>query len=707
MKKRISLIITLLLLLALAGCSVPLIERTDPAPSESARVSTSTSAAERDENISFLQALSISLEEYLDEDGAFGLETIKYRTRTFNREVDLLFADRMYTLSFTGDLTTEQGHWHVIRHTNGQYWNTQDNIDYQTPVMNAKCLYAVADREDVLGQQDKLINDNSLTSAFFYNFYLLKFYNRYFQDAPEKVDFNGIPCWCYTLIREYDSSLVPAGSKERSLFYFRQDNWHFVYEQTNIITPDGTVIPDKEMRTLSGKEAEDFYREKADLFTDVDYRDLHGEHTLTVIIDPGEAGEITYRCPMNSGENIYPYFPDPARSLYLDRTGTVEAEGRDLANGGADVTVYAIKKEQTETDPAGTEPETVPPETADSPRETTEPDPPAFTEENITPYNELVADLAYAVLQRGSVYSLSGSLELTRSEAAARFKLDTDGALFEYSYLNNELLLEPVFEGTYDAENNVRYCKANQEEISRTLKALLDLEISREDFPEVYDSYESPLCIWNQNGLFLCVPMMGEAPGTVWEDLVLTEEKALLYADVFEPFNSIPTDHLVITLVPAENELGFTIESISLNPNAVADMGLGDGYYGLWTAMEEVASYSTAPGGRNYDAMEGDYTEGQEVTFTMKSSGRYIKFTKDYIETTFVLDIYDLSDGRGGHMLYNEAGYVIRVPVSPAIRNPMPTAFADIIAYFKWVFSDGPCELFDFKVQDGMVRCCQ
>ena len=69
-------------------------------------------------------------------------------------------------------------------------------------------------------------------------------------------------------------------------------------------------------------------------------------------------------------------------------------------------------------------------ESTDDPRQTTESDPttaelpPAFTAENIAPYNDFVTDLAYAVLQRGSVYSLSGSLELTRSEAAARFKLE-------------------------------------------------------------------------------------------------------------------------------------------------------------------------------------------------------------------------------------------------------------------------------------------
>ncbi len=190
----------------------------------------------------------------------------------------------------------------------------------------------------------------------------------------------------------------------------------------------------------------------------------------------------------------------------------------------------------------------------------------ALTEEIITPYNNIVTKLAYAILQRGSANGLSGSKVLTRSEAAERFRLDTDGALFEYCYLNDALLLEKTFEGTYDAKNSVRYCKTNQEEIVRTLKALLDLELSRNDFPEAYDSKKSPLCIWNQDGLYLCVPMMGESPGPRWKDLVIQNGMALLYADVFEPFNSVPTDQIVVTLIPAENDLGFTIESISLNP---------------------------------------------------------------------------------------------------------------------------------------------
>ena len=193
---------------------------------------------------------------------------------------------------------------------------------------------------------------------------------------------------------------------------------------------------------------------------------------------------------------------------------------------------------------------------------------------------------------------------------------------------------------------------------------------------------------------------MGEAPGAVYKDLEFTEGKALLYADVFEPFNNVPTDWLVITLIPAENELGFTIESISLNPKAAADAGLGDGEYALWNAMQEVRDIKYAGKGDNLDVFEEAYTEGQEVTFTMKSSGRYIKFTKDYIETTFMLDC--LENGGFSHCC-NQDGELIRVPISPAVRDSNWASFSDMIGYYEWVFSEGACELFVFEVTDGMV----
>ena len=331
--------------------------------------------------------------------------------------------------------------------------------------------------------------------------------------------------------------------------------------------------------------------------------------------------------------------------------------------------------------------------------ESTEAPAPAFTKENIEPYKKHVTDLAYAVLQRGSDNGLYGSAELSRSEAAARFKLKTDGALFQYCYLNDELLRERTFEGTYDAQNDVRYCLTNQEEIVRTLKALLDLEIGKNDFPESYDSSNCSMCIWNEKGLYLCVPMMGEAPGAKDKDLVLSDGKALLYAEVFEPFNNVPTDELVITLIPAENELGFTIESISLNPNDAADTAWEDGIYSLWEALQEVSELKFK-GGNNLDALEVDYQAGQEVTATLKSSGRYIKFTKDYIETTFALAFINSADER---VLYNQTGEILRVPVSPALVNTSWESLGDYFAFCKWVFSEAACELFHMDVKDGIV----
>lgn len=370
-------------------------------------------------------------------------------------------------------------------------------------------------------------------------------------------------------------------------------------------------------------------------------------------------------------------------------SGSYTKPGREQTESSQNATM--------ETDPttAGRE-QTVPAEPSVPATEEPVMIPPAFTEENITPYNGIVTDLAYAVLQRGSDYSLSGSREMTRSEAGTRFKLDTDGALFEYCYRNDALLLDPVFGGTYDAERNIRYCRTDQDEISRTLKALLDLEIKKEDFPGEYDSRTSPLCIWNQNGLFLCLPMMGEAPGAVWKNLELAEGKALLYADVFEPFNNVPTDRLVVTLVPAKNELGFTIESISLNPNAAAD--LPDGTYHPRTFDEHIDEILPRTGygyERNYNTVTVDYKEGVEMTVTLKSNGQYIKLTKDYLETTFSLD------GLIGYdeHIKTQGGELIRIPVSPAIRNDI----ANWLQFMEWIFTEGAFELFCFEIEDGMM----
>ena len=370
MKRRILILISLLLALGLAGCAGASMGQTDKEPGKPVEKSTANqtkdngtdpekaTAAEAGQpvrRISFMQALAISPDEYLDADGAFGFETIRYRSTAWNRETDLFFTDKAYRLEYTGDLATEQGNWSVLRHTNGQYWNTLDHIGQQPAVPDGKNLFAVADTEDLLKQNPIFSPD--LRSSLLIS---LEDYNPYIKDEPEMVDLNGIPCWRYTVseesIPEYSGKDIPAGSVERSLIYFRQDNCHFVYAQTDIITPDGTVIPKTVIRTMSGKEAWDFYRKKADLFADVDVRDRHGDHTLTVIIDPGEAEEITYFCPMNGGEKMMTYFS--GRKLYMDRAGTVSAAILDIADSGMDRTVYAIKDSSAgkNTEPLPTEP---------------------------------------------------------------------------------------------------------------------------------------------------------------------------------------------------------------------------------------------------------------------------------------------------------------------------------------------------------------
>ena len=131
------------------------------------------------------------------------------------------------------------------------------------------------------------------------------------------------------------------------------------------------------------------------------------------------------------------------------------------------------------------------------------------------------------------------------------------------------------------------------------------------------------------------------------------------------------------------------------NPVTPSMPALIDGYYSFWTAMQEALSSNYE---RNYDALEELYLEGEKATFTMKSNGRYVTFTKDYIETTFT---FDGNDEHGDYTVYNEAGEVIRFPVSPDI--PVPSDFADSIAFCEWIFTEGAFELFSFYLEDGVV----
>ena len=119
----------------------------------------------------------------------------------------------------------------------------------------------------------------------------------------------------------------------------------------------------------------------------------------------------------------------------------------------------------------------------------------------------------------------------------------------------------------------------------------------------------------------------------------------------------------------------------------------------MWEALQEVSELKFK-GGNNLDALEVDYQAGQEVTATLKSSGRYIKFTKDYIETTFALAFINSADER---VLYNQTGEILRVPVSPALVNASWESLGDYFAFCKWVFSEAACELFHMDVKDGIV----
>ena len=374
MKKLRFVLLVLLLALVLAGCTGSGNERSDKAPSESAPKNSSNkaendrskpSAASAAENsdpsetsraevqpsplMSFKQAIAISPDEYFDADGAFGVETTRYN-HAEPRTVDLFFKDRAYSLRLG-----QTGGWSVLRHTNGQYWITVDHIGFNPPGADVRNLYAVADTGDIL-HQDSLYSADLRTGLFT----MLESFNGYIQGEPEMTDYNGIPCWCYTAVEGYSGKDIPKGSVKRSQIYFRQDNMHFVYEQSDIVTPDGKVIPAQVMQPMSGKEVSEFCRANANLFADVDVADLRGQHTLTVVIDPGEADEITYRCPVNSGDKIMNYIPD--RGLYMDRTGTVKASIFDIGSSFKDTTVYAIKAEnigknsaasasETDTDP--------------------------------------------------------------------------------------------------------------------------------------------------------------------------------------------------------------------------------------------------------------------------------------------------------------------------------------------------------------------
>ena len=364
MKKRIFVLIALLLALHLAGCSgsddwsytvpdessqkstseKPKDDRTE-APETSTTETAETRTTETEPSsqaMSITQALQISIDECLDADGAYGLETTWYDSSR-KRIVALVFEDRAYELIFQGDFQTEQGTWTVHRNTYGQYWLTLDYFGYQPPSVpsDGKTLFAYADVKEMPRRTPAFAADLRGTL-----FYILRDYDLYIKDDPEQVDWNGIPCWRFTAVEEYiaeySSIKAPKDSIRRSYVYFRQDNWHFVYEQTDIVAPDGTAVPEKMMRAWSGKEARDFYAKKAELFSDVDVRDIRGEHTLTVVLDPGESTERTIRCPMNSDEKFMTTFQENYH-WYTDRAGTEKADLWNIVKSGRDATVYAIK----------------------------------------------------------------------------------------------------------------------------------------------------------------------------------------------------------------------------------------------------------------------------------------------------------------------------------------------------------------------------
>ncbi len=338
-------------------------EETEPAETEGTE-SPEASTEETEEKSPadlYREAVRISEETHYGEQGAYGIfdDSLMDPSSlyTLNDEVFLYFSDRQYFLASGNDGGKPAN---VSLHSDGHNWTT---TYWHYPSLPLKKLN-ISDK------------DPDLASSYSFS---LPFLANEVEEAPEQVEYNGVSCWRFSFT--YDvSSPYPEGSVMRTWILFRQEDLIFVYARKDVVTPDGTEIPIVDRRILSGKEAEDYYQAHAQDFADAESRDSSGNWTLTMVIDPGEESERTFRVPMNAGEDLQnraagytPYWDrEGTRKIDLE-TGSAELEA--LTARAADTTIYLISNNKKDTS-APTEPVTDP----DATTESTSPDPGAVAD---------------------------------------------------------------------------------------------------------------------------------------------------------------------------------------------------------------------------------------------------------------------------------------------------------------------------------------
>ena len=274
----------------------------------------------------YMEAARISEEAHFGEEGAYGIFDRSLEETSFPMYDDdqafLYFSDRQYCV----ESDRESGEVHKVSlHSEGQCWTTA-YIYY--PNLPLKKLH----------DSDK---DSDL--AVVYKFGSLYSYADEIEEAPEQAEYNGVPCWCFTVIRDFASNSYPEGSFQRIRILFRQEDLIFVYASREVITPDGTEILVAERRIMGGKETEEFYQAHAHDLADAESRDSTGSCTLTVVVIPRKGSEFSYRCPVNVGESLQNR-GTAGYTLYWDREGTKEVEVYAEIVNAADVTVYMIQK---------------------------------------------------------------------------------------------------------------------------------------------------------------------------------------------------------------------------------------------------------------------------------------------------------------------------------------------------------------------------
>ncbi len=111
--------------------------------------------------------------------------------------------------------------------------------------------------------------------------------------------------------------------------------------------------------------------------------------------------------------------------------------------------------------------------------------------------------------------------------------------------------------------------KIDSDGLAESLKNLLDFEVDYDRIPaELYENGGNYLLVNDSDGLFLCHTARGKLPyaDCVNVKMDLADNKAVLKADIIgEPqLSASPTGSLYITLIPASNSYGFTVESIQI-----------------------------------------------------------------------------------------------------------------------------------------------